>query len=110
MLGAGPVKRFEFFVGEKAHQRQCAVHGGAGVSLGADELVTLRPCGVLRVKAHFAAVKHGQHIRDAQCAADMPLADGVDGLNGRGADLAGQSLVFSGAFQCYSPFSGMVAP
>ena len=93
------------------------------MALGANQLVPLGPLGILGIIAHFSAVKHGQYIRNAQRAADMARADGMDGFNGGYANLAGKGFQFSVLVHfmlpslsvfCsrpfHAPFSGMAEP
>ena len=84
--GAGPVQGLQLLIGDKALHRQRAVHRRTGVALGADQLVALGPLGVVYVDAHLPAVQRRQHVADAQRAAQMAGAQGVDGLQRRHSD------------------------
>ena len=61
----------QVFHREEAPVCQSAVQARAGVALGQDEPVPIRPLGALGVHAHFLEVQISIHIRGRQASAGM---------------------------------------
>jgi len=91
-VGARLVQRLQVLIGEEALDGQGGVHPRAGVALGADQLVPVRPLGILRVIAHDSAVENGQGIGQAEAASDVPEAPGLDLLHDADANFQSQLL------------------
>ena len=93
-MGARPVQGFEFFIGKITHDCQRGIYAGAGVSLGADQLVPVFPLGILRVHVHDRTVEHSQCVSNTQRAAHMAEASGLERLQCGYPDLKRQLFQF----------------
>ena len=86
------IQRFDFIIGKEALHGERGVHRRPRVSLGAYQLIPIRPARIFRIIAHGMAVEHGEQIAHAQHAAHMAKAPRLKLLHRADANLQCQLL------------------
>ena len=72
------------------------------MSLGADQLVTVCLCRILRIYIHYAAIQNSQNISYRKTSADMAESSGLDALHCTDPDLQSKFLQLLNFFFCHS--------
>ena len=88
--GAGFIESVELFIREEAFHRECGIYGRTAMPFGGDELVSVGLGRVFGIVTHLTSVQDGEYIGNAQRAAKMAGADGMDRLESAETDLNGK--------------------
>ena len=91
-LGIRQVKGFELLRIVPAQVAQKAGIADADVTLGQDEAIAIRPCGIVLLDIHVLVIEHRQDIHRAQAASDMAAARHEGGIQGCVPELIGLRL------------------